>query len=411
MIDFKIVCLAIGLLSTFSSCQSQELYEPLFKCTKKLDNSYGICTHINRVGERYEYDTRDMDLSMIDRVGANIIRTDFDRPVIQDMAKGTLIYKQFDSIVTSVQQHKKATLGIITMGYTPQNSEDWNKYVFETSKRYKKNRYWEIINEIDIVHHLVPDFKSAYYFSFLKEGYNAIKKTNPRAMVLFSGLSSITEVDIDHLLTKDCVPYFDIMNVHKYANNRVKPEDFIGFYKKLHHIMTNININKPVWVTETGASTYSNGGVSEKLQAIWLPRIFLISFACGIDKVFWYKSRSREIDKNDIEDHYGLWHKDYTPKPAFYTYEALTKLCPDKSTRPKLARFHNVYVASWKRPDRKKVWALWTSEKDETVSLKIKGRYTMYNDQGEEINNRTSLETRITPSVLYIVGAKELLFE
>ena len=201
------------------------------------------------------------------------------------------------------------------------------------------------------------------------------------------------------------------MNVHKYANNRVKPEDFIGFYKKLHHIMININVDKPVWVTETGASTYSNGGVSEKLQATWVPRIFLISYACGIDKVFWYKSRSREIDKNDIEDHYGLWHKDYTPKPAFYTYEALTKLCPDKSTRPILVKLHNVYMASWKRPDRKKVWALWTSEKDETVRLKIKGRYKMYNDQGEDINNRTSSETLITPSVLYIVGAKELLFE
>lgn len=131
----------------------------------------------------------------------------------------------------------------------------------------------------------------------------------------------------------------------------------------------------------------------------------------GIDKVFWYKSRSREIDKNDIEDHYGLWHKDYTLKPAFFTYEALTKLCPDKSTRPKLVRFHNVYMASWKRPDRKKVWALWTSEKNETVSLRIKGRYKMFNDHGVEIYNRTSSETMITPSVLYIVGAKELLFE
>ena len=86
-------------------------------------------------------------------------------------------------------------------------------------------------------------------------------------------------------------------------------------------------------------------------------------------------------------------------------------MCPNKSTRPKLVRYDNVYIASWKRPDRKKVWALWTSKKNEIVGLNIKGLYKTYNDHGEEIKDMNPSATTITPSVVYIVGAKYVMTE
>ena len=83
------------------------------------------------------------------------------------------------------------------MGNTPQFSSEWRDYVYETSNRYQNIRYWEIINEIDIIRRYVPNFNSRDYLTFLKEGYTAVKRANPEAKVLFSGLSSITEGDIN----------------------------------------------------------------------------------------------------------------------------------------------------------------------------------------------------------------------
>lgn len=212
---------------------------------------------------------------------------------------------------------------------------------------------------------------------------------------------------MDLLITKENEPYFDIMNVHKYANSRVEPESFISFYKLLNVLMRKARMDKSVWVTETGASTYLNGGVSEEKQAIWLPRIFLISFACGIDKVFWYKSRSREIDRYELEDHYGLWHKDYTVKPSFYTYNTLTKMCPSGSSRPNLIRQNEVYIASWVKSDKKKVWAIWNTNGDRIIGLNIKGKYSSFDCYGNMITLSTG-RNLITPSVVYIVGAKDV---
>ena len=388
-------------------CRSQETYDVLFECSERLESPYGICTHINRTGGRYEFDTRDFDLSMIGRTGANYIRTDFDRYNIQDEKIKELDFRLFDSVVASVTHYKKSSLGIITMGNTPQFSSEWRDYVYETSNRYQNIRYWEIINEIDIIRRYVPNFNSRDYLTFLKEGYTAVKRANPEAKVLFSGLSSITEGDINIILTKECEPYFDIMNVHKYAYPRVEPESFISFYRNLSDLMKRAGIKKPVWVTETGVSTTINGGVSEELQAIWLPRMYLISFACGVDKVFWYKSRSREIDINDKEDCFGLWHKDYSPKPAFYSYKTLTKMCPDGSTRPVLMRKGNIYVASWIKNKRKRVWAVWSSKEQKQV-LEINGRYKCFDVCGKRVRKK-DIQKRISPSVIYIVGAKDVV--
>ena len=110
---------------------------------------------------------------------------------------------------------------------------------------------------------------------------------------------------------------------------------------------------------------------------------------------------------SDKEDHFGLWHKDYTPKPAYYTYKTLTWMCPNKSTRPRLERYGSIYVASWKRPDKKNVWALWTSKKRETVDVDISGNFEVYDIKGDG-RNANPRRMDISPSVTYVVGASKL---
>ncbi len=85
------------------------------------------------------------------------------------------------------------------------------------------------------------------------------------------------------------------MNVQRYNNKSSEPEELLEYFQRLHDKLEIYGVKKPVWLTECGCFT-AEGRTSEEVQANRLPRIFLISYAYGIDKVFWYKSRSREID-------------------------------------------------------------------------------------------------------------------
>lgn len=100
----------------------------------------------------------------------------------------------------------------------------------------------------------------------------------------------------------------------------------------------------------------------EDEQARRVARIHLIAFAYGVDKVFWYKFRSNELDPYYSEDNFGMVHADLSPKPAYYAYNTLIKMLPNGSTRPLLTIKDGIYKAEWKRPDGKKITAYWCKE-------------------------------------------------
>ena len=74
----------------------------------------------------------------------------------------------------------------------------------------------------------------------------------------------------------------------------------------------------------------------EMEQARKVACVYLISFAYGVDKVFWYNFRSYEKASYYTEDNFGIVHSDLIPKPAYYAYKTMTTLCPSGSTRPVL---------------------------------------------------------------------------
>ena len=372
--NVRSILMLLLCISCYACASEYETYSSLFICSKKLNNPYGICTHINRTGNRWEYDTRDKDLTMIDSVGASWIRTDFDwTPYLQKDMKGAFSYRHHDEMMESVKKLGKSMFGLLVPPRKKTQYDDWKIYIANVVDRYKDQvKYWEVINEADIrfKNPIWSWFKATDYVELLKSGSQTIRKHDKKAKVLFSGIANTDRNFVDSVFSSGV--------------KNSEPEDLLDYYVRLDEKLNKYGIKKPVWLTECGTST-AKGWATEETQAMRLPRIYLISFACGMDKVFYYKSRSCELDTFEIEDHYGFLHKDYTPKPAFYTYQTLTKMCPNKSTRPKLERHGNVYIASWKRPDKKKAWALWTSKKDETINLDINGKYKVFNDRGEEI--------------------------
>lgn len=201
----------------------------------------------------------------------------------------------------------------------------------------------------------------------------------------FSGSSQGRYADDRNLKKGDqLIPYIS-------AGNDIYSGCVAGLYKLNSDLKGNIIFQTRI--------CYETGG-SEAEQARRLPRIYLISFAYGVDKVFWYNLRSRENDLFYSEDNFGLLHCDLSPKPAFEAYKFLIKMCPDKSTRPTLEEYDDIYVSEWTRPDKNKVWACWSLE-DKDVLLDITGRATYYDYMGNKIDK----PSKIGDGIIYIVGA------
>ena len=404
----KLFFLITVITQFFISCMAEtEVYTPLFKCSAKLDNPYGLCSHVNRKGIRNEFDTREKEVAMISSTGATFVRTDIDWNICQPQVEGPFIFGQHLAMMESLKKKNLQVLGILWPTVSNRPCNQYEEYIKRNVALYKNSiKYWEVVNEADQLNKRRDNFTPDVYVNILRTANRIIKKENKHAKVLLSSIDIYADNFYEEVFESGITKDFDILNIHWYANKDTQPEELIGYLKWVQTLSSKYGVEKSAWLTETGC-TSAPSFVTEDIQAQRLPRIFLISFALGMDKVFWYKSRSCELSVDNAEDYYGLWHKDFTPKPAFYTYKTITKMCPDKSTRPVLVRKDGVYVASWKRPDKRKVWAFWTKGGEKNIVVKVKGQYTCHDLKG----NGLVLDEKcfiVTPNITYIVGANDI---
>ena len=155
------------------------------------------------------------------------------------------------------------------------------------------------------------------------------------------------------------------------------------------------------------AVTYksSTGGSTEQFQAEVLPRTYLLAFSAGVQRLFWYEFQSPEGIAFDQESHFGITHKDLSPKPAYLAYKTLTKMRPDGSSVPRITVSPDgIYTAEWTRPDGKKVHALWTARKTKKCVLSIRGKIDSATGYlGQRLSEDPSAFTA-TPRIVYLTG-------
>lgn len=99
--------------------------------------------------------------------------------------------------------------------------------------------------------------------------------------------------------------------------------------------------------------------ITENAQAQNLAVAYIVALSSGVDKMFWYNLRAGEWKTSDPEANFGIVHKDMSPKPAYKAMQVLSSVLPEGSSRPKISKFGDVYVAEWTRPDSVKVSAIW----------------------------------------------------
>ncbi|CAM3009780.1 glycosyl hydrolase [Rariglobus hedericola] len=210
----------------------------------------------------------------------------------------------------------------------PANWADWESYVSFITARYNgKISHWEVWNEPDLIGFWEDSV--ADYYTLLQKAHAKVKLTNPSNTVLLGGLALYDGTAdsyglgtfFDSLMALGAINYFDVTNYHAYGD--------YARHVKLHQGMLDVINkygiqNKPIWITETGYTTYGNTSL-ESAKADRVDQIHTGNLGWSdVSRYFWYCHSNPVITPpNPQEENFGLTSNDLTPFKAFRHYQAL----------------------------------------------------------------------------------------
>ena len=163
-----------------------------------------------------------------------------------------------------------------------------------------------------------------------------------------------------------------------------------------------------------GVGGVSWRGCTEADQARLLPRTYICWLAAGADRICWHNYRSTENRNAGVEAHFGLHRRNLERKGASFAYETLVRFMPVGSTRPAISRKGDIYIASWKNPDGKCVYAVWRGSVyggECEFAVAEDGKLVVANHLGQPLtpgNNNGCISMNVGPGVVYLTGISQL---
>jgi hypothetical protein len=148
--------------------------------------------------------------------------------------------------------------------------------------------------------------------------------------------------------------------------------------------------------------TNNSNRISQSLQAVRAPRLYLLSYAMGVDKVFTYCLRDRLSAYG-----YGILDSQNREKPVCQVLRTLSEKLPSGSSRPQVREYKNQYIASWVTPAGKKLYCVWSSWIGQKSNIIVKGHAQYYDENGRRLQKK---DFYVSPSVTYIEGATSVVF-
>ena len=136
-------------------------------------------------------------------------------------------------------------------------------------------------------------------------------------------------------------------------------------------------------VIVSGFMTGRAPSAGEAGQARYVARSLALAMAVGVEQFFWFEFRSPEDDPLWQEMHFGLTHKNFTPKPAWGAYRNFVLARPVGSVQtpgPWHDEKREFYFPQWMRPDGVKAGILWKTGAAEKRTLRFDGGKITFRD-------------------------------
>ncbi len=136
-----------------------------------------------------------------------------------------------------------------------------------------------------------------------------------------------------------------------------------------------------------------------------------MALAMGVEGYYWYEFRAEETDPFYSENHFGITHSNFTPKPAWGAYRNFTLMRPAESVQtpgPWHDEKRTIFFPQWTRPDGTHSGVMWKPGATEKRTLRFNGADIRFRDY----TGRTMRPVK-TPDGAYIVplGENPVFFE
>jgi len=290
-------------------------------------------------------------------LGTRWVRMDFPWSKMEPAGPGRYNTGAWDNAVRAAASGGMQILGIIDYSpdwsrptgtnqfYPPTNMADYAAFCSYVVNRYSSMgvHAWEIWNEENGSTFWQPKPDPAVYTAMLAAAYQAIKRADPRAMVILGGMATFTDDGVNYnartFLTRIYADggrqYFDAVGFHPYVypdmpgnadgNNW---QQMFATTPSLRSIMTeNGDESKRIWITEMGYPNFiGNPALTEQNQAITVQQAYRLQATYSwAGPLFWYTYRDGGNDPANQEDWFGLVRYDGTQKPAYKTYRSIPR--------------------------------------------------------------------------------------
>lgn len=230
---------------------------------------------------------------------------------------------------------------------------DYARFAAAVADRYKDDTIgeidaYEVWNEPNGSLFYNP-IDAAAYTAMLRAAYPAIKANNPNAVVIAGVLGSVSTIPglslqpqtfVAQMYDAGAQGSFDAMSFHPYhytlpfslgADVTNSPLSQVEAIRALMNAHGDEALK--IWATEYGLPT--NPQLSETQQAAFI-HDFVASWqgVKGAGPIFVYTTRDANTGGFDDEENFGIFHTDWTPKPAAQTIEDLIDDLADGTAEP-----------------------------------------------------------------------------
>ncbi|WP_245301788.1 hypothetical protein [Bradyrhizobium sp. LTSP885] len=171
-----------------------------------------------------------------------------------------------------------------------------------------------------------PAFSAENYLALAKATRPAVKRAAPDAPFVIGAIADDPGwAWTQQMLQTGILQYADGISVHLYnfcmAPTRRTSAEIIDRLQAFRRLVTQASGNPdfPIYVTETGwPTTTAKCGVSEQLQADNMAQLILWASTASswLKGISFYELKDSGKNPSELEDNFGLFHFDNSPKPA-----------------------------------------------------------------------------------------------
>ncbi|YBV91679.1 cellulase family glycosylhydrolase [Bacillus sp. PK9-021] len=296
---------------------------------------------------------------------------------------------------------------------TAESRKAFINFADAVTKRYKnQGNVWEIWNEANIKFWKTqPSYKD--YSRLVNEVAPIIKKNDPNSKVVAPAVSELNDKSfkwLEQLFKQGILKNIDAVSVHPYRGEN--PESIGADYKRLHQLIKkytskDIPIISGEWGYATEYLQNFQDDDSERKQAEYLTRMFLVNVSNNIPMTIWYNLKNNGNEFQRRIDNYGIVTSDGQPKISYLAVQTLTNQLKGYEFSKSLSYGkQGNYIIEFKNSKKEKILVYWTIKDNSDLRLRIgsgKGKVVSMLGSMQRVQWKNEIHLHLSSSPNYLI--------